>query len=163
MQRFFETATKVFTWTDAIVDKMSGDEMIAIFVPDLTGPDFRQRAVEAGMKLLRATGHVDARGPWLSIGVGVHSGATFMRIDRCRGRQLSVRRAGRDHEHRRTIGRGSRRGRTCDQRRDLAGRGRGAQGRAPFTHAQGDRAGRSRRTWRVSDWLGDLEPGNLGA
>jgi adenylate cyclase len=78
MQRFFEAATKVFTWTDAIVDKMSGDEMIAIFVPDLTGPDFRKRAVAAGLKLLQATGHADPRGPWLSIGVGVHSGVTFM-------------------------------------------------------------------------------------
>jgi adenylate cyclase len=78
MQRFFEAATKVFTWTDAIVDKMSGDEMIAIFVPDLTGPDFRKRAVAAGLKLLQATGHADPKGPWLSIGVGVHSGVTFM-------------------------------------------------------------------------------------
>ncbi len=78
MQRFFETAIKVFTWTDAIVDKMVGDEVIAIYVPDLTGPDYRQRAVEAGLKLLRATGHADAAGPWLSIGVGVHSGETFM-------------------------------------------------------------------------------------
>lgn len=78
MQRFFQTAMNVFTWTDAIVDKMVGDEMIAIYVPCLTGPDYRKRAVAAGLKLLRATGHVDPQGPWLSIGVGVHSGETFM-------------------------------------------------------------------------------------
>ncbi len=72
MQRFFETAIKVFTWSDAIVDKMAGDEVIAVYVPALTGADYRQRAVAAGLKLLRATG------PWLSIGVGVHSGETFM-------------------------------------------------------------------------------------
>ena len=78
MQRFFQTAIKVFTWTDAIVDKMVGDEVIGIYVPCLTGPDYRQRAVEAGLKLLRATGHADPAGPWLSIGVGVHSGETFM-------------------------------------------------------------------------------------
>lgn len=52
--------------------------MIGIYVPCLTGPDYRQRAVEAGLKLLRATGHADPAGPWLSIGVGVHSGETFM-------------------------------------------------------------------------------------
>ena len=45
MQRFFQTAIKVFTWTDAIVDKMVGDEVIGIYVPCLTGPDY-QRAVE---------------------------------------------------------------------------------------------------------------------
>jgi hypothetical protein len=27
---------------------------------------------------LRATGHADAAGPWLSIGVGVHSGRTIV-------------------------------------------------------------------------------------
>jgi adenylate cyclase len=78
MQRFFQTAIKIFTWTDAIVDKMVGDEVIGIYVPSLTGSDYRQRAVEAGLKLLRATGHADTAGPWLSIGVGVHSGVTFM-------------------------------------------------------------------------------------
>src|SRR6267378_4416006 len=59
MQRFFQTAIKIFTWTDAIVDKMVGDEVIGIYVPCLTG-------------------HADPAGPWLSIGVGVHSGETFM-------------------------------------------------------------------------------------
>ena len=78
MQRFFETAIKIFTWSDAIVDKMAGDEVIAVYVPALTGADYRQRAVAAGLKLLRATGHDDPAGPWLSIGVGVHSGETFM-------------------------------------------------------------------------------------
>ena len=78
MQRFFQTAINVFTWTDAIVDKMVGDEVIGIYVPCLTGTDYRKRAVAAGLKLLRATGHADPGGPWLSICVGVHSGETFM-------------------------------------------------------------------------------------
>jgi adenylate cyclase len=33
MQRFFQTAIKVFTSSDAIVDKMVGDEVIGIYVP----------------------------------------------------------------------------------------------------------------------------------
>lgn len=78
MQRFFRVATKAFIASDAIVDKMVGDEMIALFVPGLTGSDFRERAVAAGLELLRATGHADPDGPWLSIGVGVHSGETFV-------------------------------------------------------------------------------------
>jgi adenylate cyclase len=78
MQRFFRVATKAFIASDAIVDKMVGDEMIALFVPGLTGSDFRERAASAGLDLLRATGHADPGGPWLSIGVGVHSGETFM-------------------------------------------------------------------------------------
>ena len=78
MQRFFQTAIKVFTWSDAIVDKMAGDEVIGIYASMLTGADYRQRAVAAGLKLLRATGHANPGGPWLPIGVGVHCGPTFM-------------------------------------------------------------------------------------
>ncbi len=78
MDRFFQTAMAVFTESDAIVDKMVGDEVIGIFLPDLTGSDYRQRAVTAGIELLRATGHADSQGPWLSIGVGVHAGKTFV-------------------------------------------------------------------------------------
>ena len=78
MQRFFQVAMKVFTKTDAVVDKMVGDEVIGIYLPGFTGSDYRQRAVAAGLELLRATGHGDAAGPWLSIGVGVHAGKTFV-------------------------------------------------------------------------------------
>jgi adenylate cyclase len=78
MQRFFQIATTVFLRSDAVVDKMVGDEVIGIYLPGLTGSDYRQRAVAAGLALLRATGHADPNGPWLSIGVGVHAGKTFV-------------------------------------------------------------------------------------
>jgi adenylate cyclase len=78
MQRFFRIAIKVFTRTDAVVDKMVGDEVIGLYLPGFTGADYRQRAAVAGLELLRATGHGDPAGPWLSIGVGVHSGKTFV-------------------------------------------------------------------------------------
>jgi adenylate cyclase len=78
MQRFFQTATTIFTKSDAIVDKMVGDEVIGIYLPGLTGSDYRQRVVAAGLDLLRATGQADPAGPWLSIGVGVHAGKTFV-------------------------------------------------------------------------------------
>jgi adenylate cyclase len=78
MQRFFQVAMKVFTRTDAVVDKMVGDEVIGIYLPGFTGADYRQRVVTAGLELLRATGHNSPAGPWLSIGVGVHAGKTFV-------------------------------------------------------------------------------------
>jgi adenylate cyclase len=78
MQRFFRVATEVFTKTDAVVDKMVGDEVIGLYLPGFTGADYRQRVVRAGLGLLRATGHDDPAGPWLSIGVGVHAGKTFV-------------------------------------------------------------------------------------
>ena len=78
MQRFFRIATMVFTKTDAVVDKMVGDEVIGIYLPGFAGSEYRRRVVTAGLELLRATGHNDSAGPWLSIGVGVHAGKTFV-------------------------------------------------------------------------------------
>lgn len=78
MQRFFRVATAVFNRSDAVVDKMVGDEVIAIYLPGLTGSDYRRRAIRAGLDLLQATGHADPRGPWLPVGVGVHTGRTFV-------------------------------------------------------------------------------------
>lgn len=78
MQRFFRAATAVFNSSDAVVDKMVGDEVIALYLPGIVGADYRGRAIKAGLDLLRATGHADPQGPWLPIGVGVHEGKAFV-------------------------------------------------------------------------------------
>ena len=59
---------------------MVGDEVIAFYLPGLIGDrhNYRRNAVRAGIELLRATGHAEASGPWLPIGVGVHSGVAFV-------------------------------------------------------------------------------------
>jgi adenylate cyclase len=78
MQRFFITATKVLIGNNAMIDKMVGDEVIGIFMAGMVGPSYRRDAVQAGLDLLRATGHGDGREPWLPIGIGVHSGIAFV-------------------------------------------------------------------------------------
>jgi adenylate cyclase len=78
MQRFFITATRILTAGGAAIDKMVGDEVIALYVPGLIGDNYRRNAARAGLDLLRATGHADPGGPWLPIGVGVHSGVAFV-------------------------------------------------------------------------------------
>jgi adenylate cyclase len=78
MQRFFQAATAVFNRGDAVVDKMVGDEVIALYLPGLAGSGYRKCALDDGLALLRATGHADPQGPWLPIGVGVHAGKAFV-------------------------------------------------------------------------------------
>jgi adenylate cyclase len=78
MQRFYLTATKVFVGGDAAVDKMMGDGVIGLCFPELGEADYRQRAANCGVELLRATGHGSTSEPWLSIGVGVHAGKAFV-------------------------------------------------------------------------------------
>ena len=78
MNRFYTVATKALVKTDAFIDKFVGDEVIGLYFPLFTGPNHARAAVQAAEDLLRVTGHGDKKGPWLPIGVGVHTGIAFV-------------------------------------------------------------------------------------
>ncbi len=78
MGRFYDTAFGVLVTHDAFVDKFVGDEVIGIFVPSLAGAAHAERAIEAARALLRATGHLDAAGPWVPVGAGVSTGIAYV-------------------------------------------------------------------------------------
>jgi adenylate cyclase len=78
MGRFYNVATGVLVDRDAVIDKFVGDEVVALFIPALTGADHAGRAVSAARDLLRATGHHERGGPWAPLGVGVHSGPAYV-------------------------------------------------------------------------------------
>jgi len=79
MNRFYGAATRVLIQTDAVIDKLVGDEVIGLYLPFIKeGP--ARRAIEAAQELLVATGHADATGPWLPVGIGVHTGVAFVGI-----------------------------------------------------------------------------------
>jgi len=78
MNRFYEAAINVLVQADAFIDKLVGDEVTALFVPGFAGEEHARRAVEAGQKLLRVTGHGDRGGPWVPVGVGIHTGTAWM-------------------------------------------------------------------------------------
>lgn len=80
MNRFYVTATDVLVRTDALVDRLIGDEAIGLYVPAFTGRQHPRLAIEAAQRLLELTGHRDSKGPWLSVGVGVHTGEAFVGI-----------------------------------------------------------------------------------
>jgi adenylate cyclase len=52
--------------------------VIALYLPGFAGPQHAALAVEAGVALLRATGHTRPEGPWIPVGVGVHTGQAFV-------------------------------------------------------------------------------------
>jgi adenylate cyclase len=76
--RFYDTASRVLIERDAVIDKFIGDEVMAIFIPAITRDAHAAHAVQAGLDLLRATGHDDPDGPWLPIGIGVHTGIAYV-------------------------------------------------------------------------------------
>lgn len=80
MNRFYNTATDVLVKTDAMVDQLIGDEVIGLYIPGMAGPEHPRRAIEASQNLLRLTGHDDPQGPWIPVGVGVHTGLAFVGV-----------------------------------------------------------------------------------
>lgn len=80
LDRFYDVATRAVVDHDGGVDKFVGDELVAMFFPLLTGERYVARAVDAATDLLRATGHADPDGPWVSIGVGLHSGNAWFGV-----------------------------------------------------------------------------------
>jgi len=78
INRFFTVVTDALVRCDGVIDQLVGDEVIGLFLPGYAGPEYARRAVEASRMLLTATGHGDPAGPWLPIGVGVHSGVAYV-------------------------------------------------------------------------------------
>lgn len=78
MNRFYRAATDVLIKTDAFIDKLVGDEVIGLYFPLFTGPNHASAATRGAQDLLRVTGHGDKAGPWLPIGVGIHTGIAFV-------------------------------------------------------------------------------------
>ena len=77
MNRFYRVATDILIKYDAMVDKLVGDEVIGLFIPGLAGANHARKAVKAARRLLPPTGHQDRKGPWLPLGIGVHTGLVY--------------------------------------------------------------------------------------
>jgi len=80
INRFYTVATHVLVQTDALVDRLIGDEAIGLYIPGFAGPEHSRRAIEAAQDLLQLTGHRDSQGPWLQVGIGVHTGRAFVGV-----------------------------------------------------------------------------------
>src|SRR5207237_10269079 len=70
MNRIYATATDVLIRSDAMIDKLVGDEVIGLYLPLFSGRQHARRAVQAARALRRAAGHDGVGGPWLPAGRG---------------------------------------------------------------------------------------------
>jgi adenylate cyclase len=80
MGRFYREMTEVLLAHDAVLDKFVGDEVVALFIPALTGTDHAGRAVETAREMLRVTGHGDGSVPWAPLGIGIHTGPAYVGV-----------------------------------------------------------------------------------
>jgi adenylate cyclase len=80
MDRFYRLGSRVLIGSDAMVDRLLGDEVVGLFVPGMAGKGHARLAVEAARELLELTGHREAEGPWLPVGIGVHTGPAYVGV-----------------------------------------------------------------------------------
>jgi adenylate cyclase len=78
ISRFFAISSEVLIRHLAMVDKLAGDQATGLFVPGFAGANHRGRAIDAAQELLHVTGHGGADGPWIPLGIGVHTGVAFV-------------------------------------------------------------------------------------
>lgn len=69
ISRFFGVANDVFIRSDALLNRLVGDQVISLYIPGFAGPNHRGKAIQAAQKLLHETGHDSSDGPWLPLGV----------------------------------------------------------------------------------------------
>ena len=72
MNRFYTLATDVLVRHDAVIDKLIGDEVMALFIPSWT-PAATSQMFHAAQHLLHGVG-VGSEEPWLSLGIGIDYG-----------------------------------------------------------------------------------------
>ena len=78
INRFYKETSRVLIEHNAMVNRLMGDQVIALFVPRFAGKDHARVALHAAQELLRVTGHGDPSGPWVPVGAGMHTGVAYV-------------------------------------------------------------------------------------
>lgn len=77
VNRFYAAATDVLIKHDGIIDKMAGDEVMALFIPHFVGPNYVREMVRAAVELLEAV-QPPGEAAWCPLGIGLDAGAAFV-------------------------------------------------------------------------------------
>ena len=77
LARFYGVAAEAIDDHNGIVDKFVGDGALALFIPGFAGSEHAAAAIAAARDLMDRTGN-DGADPWVPIGVGIHSGPSFV-------------------------------------------------------------------------------------
>ena len=78
MNRFYGVATGVLAGREAVIDKLIGDEVMALFIRGFAGPQYVGKMATAAEELLRGAGYGGREEPWLALGVGLDFGPAFV-------------------------------------------------------------------------------------
>jgi adenylate cyclase len=74
---FYAAASAVLT-RSAIIDKLVGDQVMAVYLPQLLADDWQDELLRDATELLSSVGYGTAGEPWLPLGVGVDIGRAYV-------------------------------------------------------------------------------------
>jgi adenylate cyclase len=74
LNRFYQIATDVLIRHDAIIDKLIGDEVMALFLPGIAGAGYRRQAALAAIELVTAVSNEGV----LALGAAVNAGTAYV-------------------------------------------------------------------------------------
>src|SRR5947209_9168739 len=77
LNRFYAAASTILT-RSAIIDKLVGDEVMALYLPQLLGAGWEDDLVRDAIDLLAAAGYGTPDVPWLPVGVGIDVGRAYV-------------------------------------------------------------------------------------
>jgi adenylate cyclase len=77
MNRFYASAAEVLS-RSAIIDKLVGDEVMALYLPPLLGERWEDEMLRDALGLLAAVGFGSGQEPWLRLGIGLDVGRAFV-------------------------------------------------------------------------------------
>jgi len=80
MNRFYAAATNALTDSDAIIDKLVGDEVMALFLPAFAGDDHASKAVGGCVEIMTKLGYGSEMGPFIEVGAGVNTGIAYVGV-----------------------------------------------------------------------------------
>jgi adenylate cyclase len=78
ISHFFSVAGDIIVRSQALLDRLVGDQVIGLYIPGFAGENHRELAIGAAQELLHATGHSPTTEPWIPVGIGIHTGVAFV-------------------------------------------------------------------------------------
>jgi adenylate cyclase len=78
LRHFYVHASEILVRHDAIIDKLIGDEIMALFLPGIAGPTYKDKAARAAIDLLALSGQAYGDEPAFEFGVAAHSGEAYV-------------------------------------------------------------------------------------
>jgi adenylate cyclase len=77
LNRFYACASAILG-RSAVIDKLVGDEVMALYIPQLISKSWEDELVRDARELLAAVGYGASEEPWLRLGIGLDVGQAFV-------------------------------------------------------------------------------------